>query len=146
MVLVAACSNAVTGQAESPSAGSPAVAVTSTTTTPPPKPLPGSGAVGTSVAETLVLGTNRLGIHQFNLETGYDPALIAQGVEVVLTSREPSGYGFARADVSGAQCPASRAITAGESFTCTVTISGQNKTVTVDIVSNLGSYIVGEPS
>ena len=120
-------------------------AVASTTDTPPPEPLPG-GDASTRDVETLVLGTNRLGIHQFNLETGYDPALIAQGVEVVLTSREPGGYGFSRSDVSDAQCPASRVITAGESFTCTVTISGQNKTVTVDIVSNLGSYIVGEPS
>ena len=106
------------------------------------KPLPG-GSEPQASNETLVLGTNQLGTHQFNVDGVYDPALVAQGVVFVLTRKAPSG--FELSDVGGAKCPAAQTVTAGASFTCTVTVAGQTKTVAVDIVSNQGWYIVGEP-
>jgi len=141
---IGACSSTVSGQPSGTAAipaSTPAPA-SSPATTSATKPLPG-GSEPQVTDETLVLGTNQLGTHQFNVDGAYDPALVAQGVVFVLTRTAPSG--FELSDVSGAQCPAAQTVTAGTSFTCTVNVSEQPKKVTVDIISNQGWYIVGEP-
>ncbi len=144
VLLAAGCSNAVTGQ---PTGSLPAVSTTQTPTAAssavaPTKLLPG-GSEPPQSDETLVLGTNQLGTHQFNLDGVYDPLLVAQGVEFVLTRSAPSGYQLT--GVAGAKCPDTQPITAGTSFTCTVNIDGQAKEVTVDIISNQGWYVVSAP-
>ena len=89
--------------------------------------------------------TSQPGTHEFILNSGYDPTLIAQGVGFILTSSPPSGYGYEVSDISGIKCPASISVTAGTSFTCTVSIRQRESTITVDIISNLGRYIVSAP-
>ena len=141
---IGACSSTVGGQPSGTDAipSTPQAPASSTPMTSATKPLPG-GSEPQASDETLVLGTNQLGTHQFNVDGIYDPALVAQGVVFVLTRKAPSG--FELSDVGDAKCPADQTITAGASFTCTVIVAGQTKTVAVDIVSNQGWYIVGEP-
>ncbi len=145
LMTTAACSSAITGQptgsgqASATSTG-PSTHATSNASSASPT---SRGSTGPS--ETLVLGTSRLGVHQFNLESGYDPEQIAQGVEFVLTSPEPSGYGYAPSEIGITKCPTSQPVVAGSSFDCTVDLGGNARTVVVSIVSNLGSYVVSKP-
>lgn len=141
LILISSCSGGQPGIAAPASTVShtsvPPTPLTSTTSTPE--------SASSSPSETLILGTNRLGHHQFNLETGYNAKQIAQGVELILTSPLSSGYGYPQAALSDTQCPISQAVTAGTSFECTVEINGERKTVTVDIVASYGAYIVQAP-
>ena len=118
---IGACSSTVGGQ-PSGTAATPSTAQASASSTPTTSvatPLPG-GSEPQATDETLVLGTNQLGTHQFNVDGVYDPALVAQGVEFVLTRKAPSG--FELSDVGGAKCPTAQTVRAGASFTCTVTL------------------------
>jgi len=140
----AACSSEVSGQ---PTGQSPVLtsvsAASSTRSSATATGQPSGGGGPTETGHTLVLGTNQLGTHQFNLDTGYDPVQIAGGVEFVLTRPAPSGY--ALEEVGSIKCPPGVPVVAGTSFDCTLEVDDQSKVVTVDIVSDQGWYIVGMP-
>jgi hypothetical protein len=94
---IGACSSTVSGQ---PSRTAAIPATTPAPASSPPtasatKPLP-EGSEPRATDQTLVLGTNQLGTHQFNVDGVYDPVLVAQGVVLVLTRKAPSGFELRR--------------------------------------------------
>lgn len=140
LILISSCSSGQIGIA------APASSISHTSVPPTPLTSTTSTAAPTSSPpETLILGTNLLGAHQFNLGTGYNAKQIAQGVEVILTKPVSTGYGYPSSAITNIKCPTSQPVTAGTSFECTVDINGEPKTVSVDIISNHGLFIVQAP-
>lgn len=124
VLVTTSCSNTVTGQPTGSAIAAITTKMQSTVESPSSSTAethPG-GSEPSRADETLILGTSQPGTHEFILNSGYDPTLIAQGVGFILTSAPPSGYGYEVSDISGIKCPASKSVTAGTSFTCTVSL------------------------
>lgn len=78
--------------------------------------------------------------------TVFSQTAVQQGVTTILTNAptdEPSGYGLS--DVSDVVCPSGVKVKAGATFTCTLTQAGANKSVTITVVDDSGTYKVGTP-
>ena len=78
--------------------------------------------------------------------TVFDKTALQQGVTSILTNAatdNPSGYGLS--DVANVTCPSGVKVKAGDTFTCTLTQAGADKSVTVTIVDGSGAYKVGIP-
>jgi len=78
--------------------------------------------------------------------TVFDQAAVQDGVTTILTNAptdDPAGYGLD--GVSDVVCPSGVKVTAGATFTCTLTQDGSDKSVTVTIVDDSGTYKVGLP-
>lgn len=70
---------------------------------------------------------------------------LQQGVQQVLSNPDKDkGYGLK--DVKDVSCPSGKKVEEGETFTCSVSVGGQNKLVTVKILDNDGTYEVSEPA
>lgn len=78
--------------------------------------------------------------------TVFSQTAVQQGVTTILMNAptdEPSGYGYS--NVSGVVCPSGVKVKAGATFTCTLSQDGAEKSVTVTIVDDSGTYKVGIP-
>jgi hypothetical protein len=75
----------------------------------------------------------------FFLTKVFDATAVQQGVTQVL-----NGYGIG--SVGGVSCPSDVKVVAGQSFQCTATIDGEQKTVQIRIVDDQGGYEVGLPT
>ncbi|WP_194853005.1 DUF4333 domain-containing protein [Nocardia sp. SYP-A9097] len=73
-------------------------------------------------------------------ESRLDPATVAAALPSVLRK----SYGIA--DVEDASCPDSMPARVGAVYDCTLTIGGENKTVSVRVTTRQGTYEVGRPS
>ncbi|MDY6810061.1 MAG: DUF4333 domain-containing protein [Actinomycetota bacterium] len=76
---------------------------------------------------------------------GWAPKTISQdavqdGVRTVLTEE------YAASDVTAVSCPSGQRVREGSSFECTVTIGGQEQTVTITFVDDDGTYEVSRPT
>ncbi|QBJ94559.1 DUF4333 domain-containing protein [Rhodococcus sp. ABRD24] len=91
------------------------------------------------VAIAAIAGVVLLVVAPFGSKT-LDQAAVQNGVEQVVTD----SYG-ARA-VSGVDCPSGQKVVKGESFTCSLTVDGTAKKVTVTFTDNDGTYEVSRPS
>ncbi len=70
---------------------------------------------------------------------------LQKGVHQVLTDKNSaSGYGLD--DVKDVSCPSGKKVRKGETFTCSVSVGGQNKLVTVRVTDNDGTYEVSKPA
>ncbi|UQE77018.1 DUF4333 domain-containing protein [Gordonia sp. PP30] len=70
---------------------------------------------------------------------------LQRGVHQVLTDKNSaSGYGLD--DVKDVSCPSGKKVRKGETFTCSVSVGGQNKLVTVRVTDNDGTYEVSKPA
>lgn len=77
-------------------------------------------------------------------KTTFDNGKVAAGVTKVLTDPTPGGYG--QTGVSNVNCPADQPVKSGTSFTCTATIGGASKSITIKVKDDKGTYEVGIPS
>ena len=69
---------------------------------------------------------------------------VESGVQSILTSPEPDGYGIS--DVKDVSCPDGQAVKEGATFTCSVTVNGDNMHVTVTVKDSDGTYEVSRPT
>lgn len=70
---------------------------------------------------------------------------LEDGVQRVLTDQDSaSGYGLT--DVKDVSCPSGMKAEAGETFTCLVSVAGQNKRVTIKVTDDDGTFEVSAPS
>jgi hypothetical protein len=69
-----------------------------------------------------------------------DNSAVQDGVKKVLSD----SYGIQ--DVAGVSCPSGQKVQVDATFTCSLTVSGEQKKVTVKITKNDGTYEVGRPS
>ena len=53
---------------------------------------------------------------------------------------------YQASDVSDVQCPSGQRVETGASFTCSVTVGGQQQQVTVTFIDDDGRYEVSRPS
>ncbi|WP_027941789.1 DUF4333 domain-containing protein [Amycolatopsis taiwanensis] len=78
----------------------------------------------------------------FFVTTVLDQTAVQNGVRTVLTGQPPNGYGQS---VSTVSCPAKQPVEAGIKFDCSVTVDGDQKTVTITVKDTDGNYEVGQP-
>ena len=64
-----------------------------------------------------------------------------EGVKKILVN----DYDVPAEDIEGVDCPADQQVTSGESFSCKVTIGGEEQSVTIKIVDDEGKYEVSTP-
>lgn len=69
----------------------------------------------------------------------FDNGAVADGVKTVLTRN------YKQENVTDVSCPSNQKVKVGSSFTCTVTVDGQPKTVRITVKSNSGDYEVAQP-
>ena len=74
----------------------------------------------------------------------FDERQVSQGVTNVLTGAPPTGYGLS--GVGDVSCPAGEQVKAGTSFQCTLKVSGADRTVTVTVKDDQGTYEVSPPN
>ncbi len=77
------------------------------------------------------------------LGTFFDHTRVEAGVTKILTDAPPNGYG--QTGVTDVSCPADQAVKTGATFTCTATIGGAQKQITVTVKDDSGKYEVGVP-
>lgn len=70
---------------------------------------------------------------------------VQDGVQRVLTDQD-SATGYGLNDVKDVSCPSGMKAEAGETFTCLVSVDGQNKRVTVTVTDDDGTYEVSAPT
>ncbi|GAA4661852.1 DUF4333 domain-containing protein [Gordonia humi] len=75
---------------------------------------------------------------------GLNQSAVEQGVQKILTSPDPDGYGLK--DVKNVSCPGGQKVEQGTTFTCSVTVNGDNKHVTVTVKDGDGTYEVSRPT
>jgi hypothetical protein len=73
----------------------------------------------------------------------FDHAKVEAGVTKILTDAPPNGYG--QTGVTGTSCPSDQAVKTGATFTCTATVGGSQKQITVTVKDDSGKYEVGVP-
>lgn len=79
----------------------------------------------------------------------FNETAVATGVQTVLSSASPTGYGID--GVSNVVCPKDQSIKKGTTFDCTLQVDGAPKTVTITVTgdesvdSEKGNYTVGLP-
>jgi hypothetical protein len=78
-----------------------------------------------------------------NKTKSFDASQVQQGVTKILTTAPPNGYGLS--GIAGVSCPSGQKVTAGSTFTCSLTQDGAAKTVTITVVDSSGTYTVGVP-
>ncbi len=69
-----------------------------------------------------------------------DNNAVAQGVQKVLKD----SYGID--DVQSVSCPAGQKVTVGHTFDCSLKVGGEQKTVTIKVTKDDGTYEVGRPN
>ena len=69
-----------------------------------------------------------------------DQQAAQDGVQKILTED------YQASDVSDVQCPSGQRVETGASFTCSVTVGGQQQQVTVTFIDDDGRYEVSRPS
>jgi hypothetical protein len=78
--------------------------------------------------------------------TVFDQTAVQDGVTTILTNAptdDPAGYGLD--GISDVTCPSGVKVKAAATFTCTLTQDGADKSVTITIVDDSGTYKVGMP-
>lgn len=73
-----------------------------------------------------------------------DQAAVQDGAVKVLTDPEPTGYGIK--DVKNVECPSGQKVEVGATFTCSLTVNGENKHITITIQDSSGTYEVSRPT
>jgi len=91
------------------------------------------------VAAVLVIGAV-IAIATLGAKTTLDADAAEAGVAKVLTE----SYGAA--DVGDVSCPTGQEVAVGNSFTCTVTVDGQYRSVTLTFTDDAGTYEVSRPN
>ncbi|RMI32314.1 DUF4333 domain-containing protein [Nocardia stercoris] len=99
------------------------------------KPLIFGGVVAAVVVVVLAV----LGFVFFGSDKLDDHA-VAQGVQKVLKD----SYGID--DVQSVSCPSGQKVTVGNTFTCSLKVGGEQKTVTIKVTKDDGTYEVGRPN
>lgn len=94
------------------------------------------GAIGVLVVLVAVV----IGLFVLMGKDTLDENAAAQGVEKIVTE----SYGAK--NVSDVVCPSGQEIKSGATFTCTLSISGEKKSVTLTFVDDAGTYEVSRPS
>ncbi|KJF22979.1 DUF4333 domain-containing protein [Rhodococcus sp. AD45-ID] len=94
------------------------------------------GAIGVLV----VLAAVVIGLFVFTSKDTLDANAAAKGVEKIVTE----SYGAK--NVSDVSCPSGQEIKSGAKFTCTLSVSGEKKSVTLTFVDDTGTYEVSRPS
>lgn len=74
-------------------------------------------------------------------KTTFDNTAVQDGVKKILTEN----YNVPADKVGAVSCPAGQEVKAGATFTCTATIDGQARQVTITIKNKDGEYEVGQP-
>ncbi|MGH3495149.1 MAG: DUF4333 domain-containing protein, partial [Sciscionella sp.] len=96
-----------------------------------------SGAVALIVIVVAILGFVAPG---FFVTKTFDSTSLQNGVRNTLTNDYKIG------GVGQVSCPSGQQVTVGATFTCTVSINGQQKTVTLRVQDSSGVYQVGQPN
>lgn len=73
----------------------------------------------------------------------FDHTKVEAGVTKILTDAPPNGYG--QTGVTGTSCPSDQTVKTGATFTCTATVGGNQKQITVTVKDDSGKYEVGVP-
>ncbi len=107
--------------------------------TPPPTKSKLPLLIGAVVALVIVVGAV-IAIATLGAKTTLDAAAAEAGVVKVLTE----SYGAA--EVGDVSCPTGQEVAAGNSFTCTVTVDGQYRSVTLTFTDDAGTYEVSRPN
>jgi Domain of unknown function (DUF4333) len=93
------------------------------------------------VVGVLVLGAALVAVLALSGRLGtttFDNVAVQNGVKKILTE----DY---KKNVTSVTCPAGEEVKAGRTFTCTATVDGQQRQVTITVKSDDGAYEVGEP-
>ncbi len=136
LLLLAACST--TGGVGTPVAG--AVRVTMTVSGPVTTVL---STVVTTVSETTTVTVEVT--HPLTLNSRvFDHVKVEAGVTKILTDAAPNGYGLQ--GVSGISCPSDQPVKVGAKFTCTGTVGGSQRQITITVKDDAGRYEVAPPS
>ncbi|MCX5045823.1 DUF4333 domain-containing protein [Aldersonia sp. NBC_00410] len=110
----------------------------------PPTPADGGKRSRTPLfivlAVLIVVGVGVGAIYYFAASSTLDRQAAEAGVTQVLTE----SYGLQ--NVADASCPAGQKVKKDDTFSCTVTIDGESRSVTVTFVDDDGTYEVGRPS
>jgi len=73
----------------------------------------------------------------------FDHSKVETGVTKILTRYPPDGYGLTA--ISGVSCPANQPVITGTTFTCTLTVDGSPRAVTLTVKDDDGKYEVAPP-
>jgi hypothetical protein len=103
-----------------------------------------AGSVTTTVRVTTTLTERPTGGPGLGTKRVFDEVLVARGVDDILTSAPPSGYGLT--GVREVTCPPDQPVEAGSSFECTLKVKGKDTTVTVLVQDDGGLYQVNPPN
>ncbi|WP_132994295.1 DUF4333 domain-containing protein [Gordonia zhaorongruii] len=75
---------------------------------------------------------------------GLSQESVESGVQSILNQPEPDGYGIQ--DVKDVECPSGQDAEEGVTFTCSVSVDGANKNVTVTVKDSDGTFEVSRPT
>lgn len=109
---------------------------------PAPPPATKSGAASPpSSANAPASAASTLGGSSSSNAPGrvFDPRAMRADVKKILTET------YQVADVGEVLCPANQAVKDGNTFSCTVEVDGEGKTVTITVTGEDGRYEVGAP-
>lgn len=81
-------------------------------------------------------------------KTTFDQAAVENGVRQILTgdpeaADDRRGYGLA--NVTNVRCPAGQEVRVGVTFTCTASIDGKQRSISIRVKTDGGEYEVGQP-
>jgi hypothetical protein len=109
---------------------------------PAPPPATKSGTASPSSANAPASAASTSGGSSSSNAPGrvFDPRAMQADVKKILTET------YQVAGVGEVLCPANQAVKDGNTFSCTVEVDGEGKTVTITVTGEDGRYEVGAPS
>ncbi|NNH69353.1 DUF4333 domain-containing protein [Nocardia uniformis] len=96
--------------------------------------------IGAVIGAVVVVGAVIGGVFFLTAKDQLDNKAVQSGVEQVLKD----SYGIE--DVKDVSCPSGQKVEVDQTFSCDLKVSGENKTVTIKITKDDGTYEVGRPS